>query len=147
PLSGGGYLTGKATVGMLVALPPPIVVALLAVFVHDVRLEPHQWIILVGLVWLGGLPFAIMGLLIGQVARKDNVQEITIIGMMALAIFGGIFMPLDTLPAWFTYVGYATPSYWLAEIARSVVLPDRPMLAAGAALIGWTAVLAAAVIW
>jgi ABC-2 type transport system permease protein len=147
PLSGAGYLLGKAAVGMLVALPPPMVVAALAMFVRDVRLEPQEWLALIGLVWIGGLPFAIMGLLIGQIAKKDNVQEITIIGMMALAIFGGIFMPLDSLPSWFTYVGYATPSYWLVEIARSVVLPDRHMLLAAGALVGWAVILAAAVMW
>lgn len=147
PLSGANYLLGKGAVGMLVALPPPLVVALIAGLVRDVRLEFSAWLVLILLVWLGGLPFAILGLLIGQTASKDNVQQITIIGMMVLAIFGGIFMPLDTLPAWFTYIGYFTPSYWLTEIARSAVLPDHDILLAGGILVGWSVVLAGAVIW
>jgi len=145
PLSGTGYLVGKATVGMLVALPPPIVVAVLAAFVRGVRLEPLTWLALVASVWIGGLPFAIFGLLIGQVSGKGNVQEVTIVAMLAVAIFGGVFIPLDSLPQWFTYVGHATPGYWLVELARSVVLPGRSVPVAALALVGWAVILAAAV--
>ncbi|MGJ6962600.1 ABC transporter permease [Streptosporangium sp. G11] len=147
PLSGAGYLLGKGAVGMLVALPPPLVVALIAALVRDVRLEPGAWLVLILLVWLGGLPFAILGLLIGQTAGKDNVQQITIVGMLVLAIFGGMFMPLDTLPPWFTSVGHLTPGYWLTEVARSAVLPDRDILPAGGVLVGWSVVLAGAAMW
>ncbi|WP_061294945.1 ABC transporter permease [Herbidospora cretacea] len=147
PLSGVGYLMGKGAVGMLVALFPPMVVALVAGLVRGVRLEPGSWLVLLLLVWLGGLPFALLGLLIGQTTGKDNVQQVTIVGMLVLAIFGGMFMPLDTLPAWFTSVGHFTPSYWLTEIARSAVLPDQDVLPAGGVLVAWTLVLGSAVTW
>ncbi|MDH2426886.1 ABC transporter permease [Sphaerisporangium sp. TRM90804] len=147
PLTGAGYLLGKGTVGMLVALPPPLFVALLAALVRDVRLEFTAWAALVGLVWLGGLPFALLGLLIGQLASPVNVQQITIVAMLALSIFGGMFMPLDSLPAWFTSVGSLTPGYWLTELARAAVLPGRDPLTAGGALVGWSVALAAAMMW
>ncbi|WP_066366779.1 ABC transporter permease [Herbidospora mongoliensis] len=147
PLSGAGYLRGKATVGLLVALPPPIVVALLAHFTQDVRLDASQWVALVGLTWLGALPFALLGILIGQLSTPESVQQVTIVGMLALAIFGGMFMPLDTLPNWFGQVGYAMPSYWLTELGRWVVLPDREIMLAGGILLGWALALGAAVTW
>ncbi len=101
PLSGPGYLRGKATVGLLVALPPPVVVALLAHFTQGSGSTLSSGLALVGLTWLGAVPFALLGILVGQLATPENVQQVTIVGMLALAIFGGMFMPLDTLPAWF----------------------------------------------
>ncbi|QBI54881.1 ABC transporter permease [Streptomonospora litoralis] len=151
PLSSANYLLGKAAVGMVVAVPPPFVVALVGALFLDVSLEPTGWLFVTLLVSIGGLPFAILGLLIGQLGTRENVQQITIIGMLVLAIFGGIFIPLQSLPAWFVYVSYVTPSYWLAELGKagvstSGVGTQSPVLA-GAVLLAWSVVLAVAVVW
>ncbi|MFD0773296.1 ABC transporter permease [Streptomonospora algeriensis] len=151
PLTSGHYLLGKAAVGMAVAVPPPFVVALVGALFLDVRLEPTGWLFVTLLVSIGGLPFAVLGLFIGQMGTRENVQQITIIGMLVLAIFGGIFIPLQSLPAWFTYISYVTPSYWLSELGKSGLSGEGvgaqdPVLA-GAVLLAWSVVLAAAVIW
>lgn len=148
PLSGGGFLIGKVAVGMAVALPTAIVVPLVAVLLEGVQLSPVGWLHATVLVWLGSLPFAIMGLLIGQLANKDNVQNFVIIGMLLLAMFGGLFMPLDMLPSWWNDLAQFVPSYWLAEIGRAGVVPGHPgVLMPALILVGWSVVLAAGVVW
>ncbi|SDJ40293.1 ABC transporter permease [Nonomuraea jiangxiensis] len=147
PLTGGGYLLGKAAVGLLVSIPPPIVVALAAALFRDVRLDLGGWLFVTLVITLGGTPFAVLGLLIGQFGNKKNTQQIIIIGMLVLAIFGGIFIPLDSLPPWFTYVGYATPSYWLIDLGRAGIEMGGDPMRAGLILLAWTVVLAGAVIW
>ena len=152
PLSSSGYLLGKVSVGMLVAIPPPLAVAFVAAAFLGVRLDPAAWVSVTLLVTLGGLPFAILGLLVGQVGTRENVQQITIIGMLVLAIFGGLFIPLQTLPEWFLYVSYVTPSYWLAELGKSgmaaaIGVEAQPLLHSAAALTAWTVALAVAVGW
>ncbi|GLW12687.1 hypothetical protein Misp01_78150 [Microtetraspora sp. NBRC 13810] len=128
PLTGGGYLLGKVAVGMLVSIPPPIVLALAAALFRDVRLDLGGWLFVTLVITLGGTPFAILGLLIGQFGNKKNTQQIIIIGMLVLAIFGGI--PLDALPAWFSYIGYATPSCWLTDLGRAgIEMGGDPMRA------------------
>ncbi len=146
PLSGGGFLAGKVAVGMGVALPTALVVPLVAVLFEGVQLTPLGWFHAVVLVWLGSLPFAILGLLIGQLATKDNVQNFVIIGMLLLAMFGGLFMPLDTLPPWWTDIARFVPSYWLAEVGRAGVLPGHGLLVPVLVLAAWAAVLSLAVV-
>lgn len=147
PLSGGGFLVGKVAVGMGVALPTALVVPVVAVVAQGVQLTAGGWLHAVVLVWLGSLPFAVLGLLIGQLATRDTVQNCVIVAMLLLAMFGGLFMPLDALPPWWTDVARFVPSYWLAEIGRVGVLPGRgsPLVPA-LVLAGWTAVLSAAVV-
>jgi ABC-2 type transport system permease protein len=147
PLSGGGFLAGKVAVGMAVALPTAVVVPLVAVLLEGVVLTPSGWFHAVVLVWLGSLPFAILGLLIGQLATKDNVQNFVIVCMLLLAMLGGLFMPLDTLPPWWTDVARFVPSYWLAEIGRAGVLPTGSgVLLPALVLAAWALVLGAAVV-
>ena len=152
PLSSTGYLLGKVAVGMVVAVPPPFAIALGAAVVFGVRLEPAGWVSVTLLMSLGGLPFAILGLLIGQLGTRENVQQMTIIGMLVLAIFGGLFIPLDTLPTWFTYISYVTPSYWLSELGKAGMTDivggsvQNAILAAGM-LVAWTVALSLAVVW
>ncbi|WP_086824549.1 ABC transporter permease [Allokutzneria sp. NRRL B-24872] len=148
PLSGAGFLVGKVTVGMAVALPTAIVVPVVAVLVENVQLTPVGWLHATLFVWLGSLPFAIMGLLIGQLSNKDNVQNFVIVGMLLLAMFGGLFMPLDMLPPWWNDLAQFVPSYWLAEIGRVGVLPNYgTLLTPTLVLLGWSVVLAAGVMW
>ncbi len=147
PLSGGGFLAGKVAVGMAVALPTALVVPLVAVLLEGVQLTATGWFHAVVLVWLGSLPFAILGLLIGQLATKDNVQNFVIVGMLLLAMLGGLFMPLDTLPPWWTTVAQFVPSYWLAELGRAGVLPTgQGVLVPALVLAAWTLALGAAVV-
>jgi ABC-2 type transport system permease protein len=147
PLSGGGFLVGKVAVGMGVALPTAVVVPVVAVLFEGVQLTPVGWFHAVVLVWLGSLPFAILGLLFGQLATQDNVQNFVIISMLLLAMLGGLFMPLDTLPPWWTDVARLAPSYWLAELGRAGVLPtETGVLVPALVLAGWALVLGAAVV-
>lgn len=147
PLSGGGYLLGKAAVGQLVAAPTALAVPLVAVLVHGVQLDAAGWLHATLLLWVGGIPFALLGLLIGQLATTDNVQSLTTVGMLLLALFGGLFIPVDSVPGWWAAAARLAPSFWLAEIGRAGIVPGGSALTAAGVLAGWTGVLGAAVVW
>jgi len=66
--------------------------------------------------------------------------------MLALATLGGLFLPLDALPAWRTSVAELMPSYWLAELGSSGNDPLRALLAA-VILAAWLGVLASLSVW
>jgi ABC-2 type transport system permease protein len=147
PLSGGGYLLGKIAVGMVLSIPPPVVVALVAAVARGVRLDLAGWLFVTLGISIAGVPFALLGLFIGQVANTKNIEQIIIVGMVMLAIFGGIFIPIDALPRWFVYIGWATPSYWLTELGRVGIEMGRTPVLASVMLLAWTVVLAVAVMW
>jgi ABC-2 type transport system permease protein len=125
PLSGVGYLFGKVATAMAVALTPVILVPLVGKVIEGVSLDAAGWLrVTVGL-WLGVLPFALIGLLIGQVGTADSTQPITQLVMLPMALVGGIFIPVEVMPSWLLNIAHVLPSYWLVQVGRGAVTSDR----------------------
>jgi ABC-2 type transport system permease protein len=124
PLSGPGYLGGKAISGMLVALPALILVSLVAVLFEGVRLGAGSWVHIVFGIWLGAIPFVLLGLLLGQFGTADSMQPVNMLVTMVMGFLGGLWIPLDGMPAWMHGVAEVLPSYWLIQVARSAVTDD-----------------------
>jgi ABC-2 type transport system permease protein len=122
PLSGGGYLLGKASVAMVVALPPVAGVSLVAVVVSGVRLSLGGWLLAVLGVWVGTVPFALLGLLVGQFATAQSVQAYQGAVLLVLGFVGGLFIPVSTFPQALATVAKALPSYWLAQVGHAAAL-------------------------
>ena len=61
--------------------------------------------------------------------------------MMAMAIFGGLWMPLEMFPDWMQTIGKALPSHWIAKLGTWALyggeLPVTGLLVIGI----WTLVL------
>jgi ABC-2 type transport system permease protein len=148
PLSGGGYLAAKAATGMTLALAPAILVPLVGAVVEGVSLSGSGWLRVTLGVWLAALPFALIGLLIGQVGTADSIQPITQLVMLPMALVGGIFIPVEVMPHWLLTIAHALPSYWLGQVGRGAVTTDlstslgQDMLVLGL----WTVALGVAVV-
>jgi ABC-2 type transport system permease protein len=122
PLSGLGYLLGKASVAMVVALPPVAGVSLVAALVSGVRLPVGGWALAVLGVWAGTVPFALLGLLIGQFATAQNLQAYQGAVVLVLSFLGGLFIPVSTFPPALATVAEVLPSYWLAQVGHAAAL-------------------------
>jgi ABC-2 type transport system permease protein len=101
---------------MVVALPAVVLVPLIGAIGEGVRLDTGQWIQATLGVWLAAIPFAVLGLLLGQYGTADSMQSITSVLMMVLAMFGGLWVPLDALPSFFSDVAHVLPSYWMTRV-------------------------------
>lgn len=146
PLSPGGYLLAKGIAGMLAALPPIVLVSLIGGLVEGVDLPVAGWAQVVFGVWLATIPFAVLGLLVGQVATADSLQPITMTVMLLLAFIGGIFIPTQIFPQWLQDVAQALPSYWLAEVGHGALFGNTRTGTAILVLASYTVVLGFAVI-
>ncbi|GLX04410.1 ABC transporter permease [Microbispora sp. NBRC 16548] len=122
PLSGSGYLLAKASVAMVVALPPVAGVSLVAALVSGVHLSPGGWAVAVLGVWAGTVPFALLGLLIGQFATAQNLQAYQGAVVLLLSFVGGLFIPVSTFPQALATVAKVLPSYWLAQVGHATAL-------------------------
>ena len=148
PLTGFGYLGGKALSGMLVGLPALILVPLLAVTVEGVHLDASGWVrILVG-IFLGTLPLVLLGLLIGQFGTPDSMQPISMIVTLGMGFLGGLWIPLESMPNWMHDIAQIMPTYWVLQVARPAVTSDMvvSLPTAVAVLAAWTVVQGALVI-
>lgn len=124
PLTGAGYLLAKGITAMLLALPAVVLVPLLGAVAEGVSLDTAGWLRVTVGIWLAVIPFAMIGLLIGQLGTPDSIQPIMSLTMMAMSLLGGIFIPIDTMPHWLLQVAQILPSYWLGQVGRGAVTTD-----------------------
>jgi len=148
PLSGAGYLTAKAATGLALALAPVILVPLVGALAEGVSLNLGSWLRVTLGVWLAAIPFALLGLVIGQIGTADSVQPITQLVMLPMALVGGIFIPIDAMPEWLLQVAHVLPSYWMGQIGRGAVTTELSASLGEAVLwLGvWTVVLGIVVV-
>lgn len=148
PLSGPGYLATKGITGMLIALPAVVLVPLVGAVAEGVSLDWAGWLRVTIGIWLAAIPFALMGLLIGQIGTPDTMQPIMSLTMMVMSLIGGIFIPIDSMPGWLTDIARVLPSYWLGQVGRGAVTTDLSVDLGQAVLVLaiWTAVLGVAVV-
>lgn len=146
PLAASTYMIAKVTTAMIAALPAIIAVALVGAFVEGVRLPADGWLQLIGGVWVGTLPFALLGLLIGQIATAESVGGFVSAAHMTLGLIGGALLPAAAFPEWLGYISKLVPSHWLAVVGHGPVLPDSNVLLAAVILVGWTVLLASLVV-
>jgi ABC-2 type transport system permease protein len=124
PLSGPGYLMGKAVSGMLVTLPPLLLVPLVAILFEGVRADAGGWLQIVLGIWLGAIPFVLLGLLLGQFGTVESMQPINMVVTMGMGFLGGLWIPIESMPGWLHTLSQVMPSYWLIQIARPVVTSE-----------------------
>jgi ABC-2 type transport system permease protein len=146
PLRPTGYLLAKGAVGTLVALPPIVLVALVGMFAENVHLPVGGWVQVILGVWVATIPFAVLGLLVGQLATAETMQVFTSGLMIVLGFLGGILIPTTVFPDWMSNISKVLPSYWLADIGHGALLGNTDTGRAIVWLAGWTVVLAFAVV-
>jgi ABC-2 type transport system permease protein len=135
------YLIAKAVVSMLVTLPALILVFIAGATIGGVSLSAEHWLATGLAVWLGLIPFAVLGLVIGFAGTVDTVQPISMITYLGLSILGGLWFPVEQFPEFLQDVAKVTPSYWLAELGRTVLAGDGVPMTAVLVLAGWTIAL------
>lgn len=124
PLSGAGYLAAKGITAMLLALPAVVLVPLIGAVGEGVSLDATGWLRVTVGIWLAVIPFALIGLLIGQLGTPESIQPMMSLTMMVMSLLGGIFIPVDTMPRWLLDVAQILPSYWLGQVGRGAVTTD-----------------------
>lgn len=138
PLTGRQVLTAKLAAGMVVALPAIVLVCATGAAVKDVRLDGAQWAALIGLTWLGSLPFALMGIAVGYAVGAETAFPLSYALYMAMSALGGLWVPPSQLPSSFMRVADALPTYRLADLGWHVAAGHAPTAGDVAVLAAWT---------
>lgn len=141
PLTPRAYIGAKVVCGYMMALFSIVVLAVAGTAV-GVHLDVVQWLTLLGLLLVGLIPFAIMGIMLGHLVTVDTLGP-TIGGLTSLlALLGGAFGPLITSGVLFTIVK-CVPSYWLVQAGKSALGSGNPWPAEAWIVIAvWSVILA-----
>ncbi len=139
PLTPGAYVGVKVLTAYMMAA-----ISLLALYAAGaslgVSLSAAEWLKMTGLILIGLVPFAALGIAIGHTLTPDSIGPAIGGSISLLAFLGGTWFPLGHHGFLHDLAQYL-PSYWLVQ-ASHVALGGRPWSALGWAVIGaWTLVL------
>ena len=121
----------------------------LAAWGGGVVLPRVTWLQLALVHLLAAVPFGLLGLVVGLSFGGSAAMGITNLVFLGLAVLGGLWIPVFLFPGWMQAMSQAMPSYHLAELALAASGRDITGSAPGhgAAVLGFTLALAAAVAW
>jgi ABC-2 type transport system permease protein len=139
PLRARTYFGAKVATGYALAL---LTVAVLytAGMLLGVRLPATSWVEMTGLILVGLLPFAALGVVLGHVLTVDSLGP-AMGGLTAMfALLGGTWGPIASSGAMHE-IARVLPSYWLVQAGKAAVSGQGWPLEAWVVIGVWTAVL------
>jgi ABC-2 type transport system permease protein len=140
PLRTSTYFSAKVLSGYLVALLS-IAVLFLAGSAVGVRLSAGEWSKTAGLLLVGLIPFAVLGILLGHLVKVDSLGPALGGTTSLFALLGGAYGPLVSSGVFFSLVK-CLPSYWLVQAAKSALgAGGWPPAEAWIVIAAWTLVL------
>lgn len=107
----------RAVTAMVVALPAICAVCLAGVLVNGVRLDTGQWLGIVTALWLGVIPFALLGLAIGHVATARTLPVVMMLSYLGLSVLGGLWLPLQVFPDALRTIGGLMPTHGYGDMS------------------------------
>jgi ABC-2 type transport system permease protein len=139
PLRPSAYFQTKVLTAYMMAL-----ISMAALFISGaalgVQLSALHWLELIGLMLVGLVPFAALGITLGHMLTPDSIGPAMGGGVSLLALVGGIWFPLGT-SGFLYHLALYMPSYWLVQ-ASHVALGGAPWPARGWIVIAaWTVIL------
>jgi ABC-2 type transport system permease protein len=138
PLSPTAYIAMKVLVSMVLAAMSIGSTYAFGAFNH-VQLTGAQWLLCGLASWIASLVFAAFGLFMGFLLPSENVMQFVGPMLALMAMFGGIFIPLQALPKTLQQVARFTPMFGVGQIAKAPVAGTLTAWAVGA-VICWTMV-------
>jgi len=117
PLPVWSNLAAKTVLALIGATAIVASIAGLAVAAGNVRLDPVQWVRLVGVLLLGVLAFATLGFAIAYATRPRTATAIANLIFLPLAFLSGFFVPLSELPEVLGDIAAWLPTYHFGLLA------------------------------
>lgn len=112
--------------GLVFAIGAVILVFLTTHASVIVELPSKRWFGLIIALFLGGLPFAGMGLLLGLICTPRNVVPVANLVYLPLSFAGGLWIPPQALPPLIQDLSDYLPTRLYAEIVWAAVRGENP---------------------
>jgi ABC-2 type transport system permease protein len=143
PMPRIAYLTAKIVSSAAFALIIAVALIGLALTLGGAHVTAGDALRLIGVVLLGSIPFAAMGLLVAVLVPANSAPGIINLIYLPMSFASGFWMPVSYLPHWLERIAPALPTYHLAQIALSIIGAAQPgaMIIHFQALAGYTLVL------
>jgi ABC-2 type transport system permease protein len=140
PLRTRAYFRAKVISGYLLALI--VIVAMgLAGTALGVRLSAGAWLTVLGLLLVGLIPFAVLGILLGHLLGTDSLTPAAAGIVTLFALLGGAYGFQLATSGTLLRILDGLPSYWLVQAGKTAVGGGGWPLEGWIVIAAWTAVL------
>ncbi|MEV6482677.1 ABC transporter permease [Streptomyces sp. NPDC051576] len=137
PMTPRQVVVGRALTGSVTVLPSIVAVLAAGGLVNGVRLAVWQWVLVALLLWLGSVPFTLLGLGNGYGLTSQTTGVANMACNLGLAVIGGLWFPISLFPGWLRAVSEYTPTNRFAALGTSVADGHAPALGAIVVLTAW----------
>ncbi|MFE0171872.1 ABC transporter permease [Streptomyces sp. NPDC059002] len=137
PMRPRDVVLGRALAGSVTVLPSVAAVLVAGALVNDVQLGAGQWTALLLLLWLGALPFTLLGIGNGYRLTAQTTGVVNVACNLGLAVIGGLWFPVSEFPDWLRTIGAYTPAHRFADLGWSATDGNAPGLGTITVLGAW----------
>ncbi|MDX2558584.1 ABC transporter permease [Streptomyces sp. TX20-6-3] len=139
PMTPRQVVMGRALTGSVVVLPAITGVLVAGGLANGVRMAAWQWGTVAVTLWLGSLPFTLLGLGNGYRLTAQTTGVVNVACNLGLAVVGGLWFPVVLFPDWLRTVSELTPTNRFAELGVAATEGTAPGAATLIVLLGWAA--------
>ncbi|MFB6810209.1 ABC transporter permease [Streptomyces sp. NPDC056387] len=137
PMTPRQVVAGRALTGSVTVLPAVAAVLAAGALVNGVRLAAWEWAAVALVLWLGALPFTLLGIGNGYRLTAQTTGVVNVACSIALSVVGGLWFPTALFPHWLRSLSGFTPTRRFAEIGQSLAEGAVPGPGAVAVLAAW----------
>ncbi|MGW1022229.1 ABC transporter permease [Streptomyces sp. NPDC002577] len=137
PMAPRDVVLGRALTGSVTVLPAIVAVLVAGGLVNGVRLDAWQWAAIALLLWLGSIPFTLLGLGNGYRLTAQTTGVVNMVCNLGLAVVGGLWFPISLFPKWLRSLSAYTPTNRFAQLGTAVADGHAPSLTALAVITLW----------
>lgn len=143
PMPRIAYLVAKVLSSAAFALIIVMVLIGLALTLGGAHVTVMEALKIAGVVLVGSIPFAAMGLLVALLVPANSAPGIINLIYLPMSFASGFWMPVTVLPHWLQVIAPGLPTYHLAQLALHVIGDAQPgsMVGHWQALIGFSLVM------
>lgn len=128
PLPGSVYFLSKMFGQTVMHLFSIIVIFTSGFLINGVRMSFAQWVGSGLWILVASIPFLALGTMFGSMKRVDTASGVSNVVYMLMAILGGMWMPIDSLPSVLQTIGKWLPSYNYGSGVWAIAAGDAPGL-------------------
>ncbi|MGW0764674.1 ABC transporter permease [Streptomyces sp. NPDC002676] len=137
PLTPRQAVTGRALTGAVTVLPAILAVLAAGGLLNGVRLALWQWAAIALLLWLGSIPFTLLGLGNGYRLTGPATGVANLLCNLGLSVVGGLWFPISLFPRWLRALSAYTPTHRFAQLGTTVADGHAPSAGAIIVLTAW----------
>lgn len=125
PMPISAYLVAKLSTAMVFSLVIILLLFSVGFVFAGVRLAFSQWLLLGALLWLGTMPFALIGLIFGLTLSDKAAPGVVNLIYLPMAFLSGLWIPIHMMPTLLQQASWIWPSYHLSQLGLKIIEMDQ----------------------